>query len=157
MLNDNTSFFHIWEVMIIFHSGRGSCCEISMPGMSTPPTENWNWILDIEGSIYSFGDSLRGGPRRPAETAIIKFGIHSFEKKWDLLEENSEEWNNSAVKRPLVRVSTSASFLFWRLYEPQIMIENILFLQVFSLNVRQFYLYLLKQSFKKEILKEHIW
>ena len=37
------------------------------------------------------------------------------------------------------------------------MIENILFLQVFSLNVRQFYLYLLKQSFKKEILKEHIW
>ena len=97
-----------------------------------------------------------GGPRRPAEIAIIKFGIHSFEKKWDLLEENSEEWNNSAVKRPLVRVSTSASFLFWRLDEPQIMIENILFLQVFSLNVRQFYLYLLKQSVFRA-LKKRYW
>ena len=64
-----------------------------------------------------------------------------------ILEEDSKEWNNSAIKRLRAAASTSVSFLFWCVNEPQKMIENTLSLQVFSLNVLKFDLYVLKQSF----------
>ena len=58
----------------------------------------------------------------------------------------SETVFHNAIKRPQAALSTSASFLCWRVNELQRMIENILCLRLFSLNVLKFYLYLLKQS-----------
>ena len=97
-------------------------------------------ILCIEGSIYFFGYSLRV-PRRLTESVRTKFGLMCSGKGGIILEEDSTEWNNSAIKRPLC-----ASFLFWRVNELQRMIENILCLHFFSLNVFKIDLYLLKQS-----------
>ena len=73
---------------------------------------------------------------------------------WDLLEEDSKEWNNSAIKRPRAAASTSVSFLFRRVNELQRMIENILCLQVFSLAVLKFDLYLLKQSIFRALKRD---
>ena len=50
-----------------------------------------------------------------------------------ILEEDSKEWNNSAIKRPRAAAFTSV---------------NILCLDVFSLNVLKFDLYLLKEHFQ---------
>ena len=69
-----------------------------------------------------------------------------FRKGEIILEEDSKEWNNSTIKRPWVAASTSVSLLFLHVNELQRMIENILCLQVFLLNVLKFDLYLLKQS-----------
>ena len=68
-----------------------------------------------------------------------------------ILEEDSRQWNNSAIKRPRVAASTNVSFLFWRVTELQGMIENILCLQVFSLKVLKFDLYLSKQSISRAL------
>ena len=68
-----------------------------------------------------------------------------------ILEEDSRQWKNSAIKRPRVAASTSVSFLFWRVTELQGMIENILCLQVFSLKVLKFDLYLSKQSISRAL------
>ena len=65
------------------------------------------------------------------------------------MEEDSKERNNSAIKRPRAAASTSESFLVSRDNEIQRIIENILCLQAFSLNVFKFDLYLLKQSILK--------
>ena len=102
-------------------------------------------ILCIEGSIYFFGYWLRV-PRRPTESVRTKFGLMRSGKGGIILEEDSTEWNNSAIKRPRASTSISVSFLFWRVNELQRMIKNILCLHFFSLDVFKIDLYLLKQS-----------
>ena len=73
-------------------------------------------ILCIEGSIYFFGYWLRV-PRRPTESVRTKFGLMRSGKGGIILEEDSTEWNNSAIKRPRASTSISVSFLFWRVNE----------------------------------------
>ena len=82
---------------------------------------------------------------------MTKFGLMRYRKGEIILEEDSRQWKNSAIKRPRVAASTSVSFLFWRVTELQGMIENILCLQVFSLKVLKFDLYLSKQSISRAL------
>ena len=82
---------------------------------------------------------------------MTKFGLMRSRKGEIILEEDSRQWKNSAIKRPRVAPSTSVSFLFWRVTELQGMIENILCLQVFSLKVLKFDLYLSQQSISRAL------
>ena len=122
--------------------------------------EKWVLLLDfvhrrLDLFLWVF-TSEWGGACRTAGSVMTKFGIYSFWKRWDLLEEDSKEWNNSTIKQlpAAASISRCISFLFWLVNELQRMIENILSLQVFPLYVLKFDLYLLKQSIFRALKRD---
>ena len=127
--------------------------------------EKWVLLLDfvhrrLDLFLWVFTSELGGGGAcRTAGSVMTKLRIHSFWKRWDLLEEDSRKWNNSTIKQlpAAACISRCISFLFWLVNELQRMIENILSLQVFSLNVLKFHLYLLKQSIFRALKRDLEW
>ena len=126
--------------------------------------EKWVLLLDfvhrrLDLFLWVFTLEWGGGACRTAGSVMTKLRIHSFRKRWDLLEEDSRKWNNSTIKQlpAAACISRCISFLFWLVNELQRMIENILSLQVFSLNVLKFHLYLLKQSIFRALKRDLEW
>ena len=54
-----------------------------------------------------------GGACRTARSVMTKFEIHSFWKRWDLLEEDSKERNNSTIKQLPAAASISRCISFF--------------------------------------------